>query len=100
MPADLAVLSGHIIRNYQAYYDYFSVREITHNRLKMRNPNRLLWLDAAVGGLMVTNSAGKGHTLVASAKRQSVSGERRMLAIVMGLSSEQASTQEGIRLLN
>ena len=99
-PADLAVLSGHIIRNYQAYYDYFSVREITHNRIKMRNPNRLLWLDAAVDGLMATNSAGEGHTLVASAKRQSVSGERRMLAIVTGLSSEQASAQEGLKLLN
>ena len=64
-PADLAILSRHIIRNYQAYYDYFSVREITHNRIRMRNPNRLLWLDAAVDGLMATNHAGEGHTLVA-----------------------------------
>ena len=99
-PADLAVLSMYIIRNYQAYYDYFSIREITHNRIRMRNPNRLLWLDAAVDGLMATNSAGEGHTLVASAKRQSVSGERRMLAIVTGLSSDQVCAQEGLKLLN
>lgn len=99
-PADLAILSRHIIRNYQAYYDYFSVREITHNRIRMRNPNRLLWLDAAVDGLMATNHAGEGHTLVASAKRQSVSGERRMLAIVTGLSSDQVCAQESLKLLN
>lgn len=99
-PADLAILSMHIIRHYQAYYDYFSVREITHNRIRMRNPNRLLWLDAAVDGLMATNSSGEGHTLVVSAKRQSVSGERRMLAIVTGVSSAQICAQEGLKLLN
>ena len=99
-PADLAVLSMYIIRNYQAYYDYFSVREITHNRIRMRNPNRLLWLDAAVDGLMATKSSGEGYTLVASAKRQSVSGERRMLAIVTGLSSDQVCAQESLKLLN
>ena len=66
----------------------------------MRNPNRLLWLDAAVDGLMATNHAGEGHTLVASAKRQSVSGERRMLAIVTGLSSDQVCAQESLKLLN
>lgn len=98
--ADLAVLAANVIRKYPAYYFNFSVRELTYNSIRMRNPNRLLWLDPAVDGLMATNGSGQSYMLVASARRHSALGERRLLSIVSGAVSDQARTQESLKLLN
>ena len=98
--ADLAVLAANVIREYPAYYFNFSVRELTYNSIRMRNPNRLLWLDPAVDGLMATNGSGQSYMLVASARRHSALGERRLLSIVSGAVSDQARTQESLKLLN
>ncbi|WAV98986.1 D-alanyl-D-alanine carboxypeptidase [Oxalobacter aliiformigenes] len=98
--ADLAVLAANVIREYPAYYFNFSVRELTYNSIRMRNPNRLLWLDPAVDGLMATNGSGQSYVLVASARRNSALGERRLLSIVSGAVSDQARTQESLKLLN
>lgn len=98
--SDLAVLARGLIRDYSVYYFSFSVRELSYNRIRMRNPNRLLWLDSAVDGLIATNSSGQSFTLVASAKRKSVLGERRLLSIVSGAASDQACTRESLKLLN
>lgn len=97
--SDLAILATNIIRDYPVYYFSFSVKELAHNGIRMRNPNRLLWLDSAVDGLIATNGSGQS-TLVASAKRNSTSGERRLLSIVSGAASDQVRTQESQRLLN
>ncbi len=98
--SDLAILARGLIRDYSVYYFSFSVRELSYNRIRMRNPNRLLWLDSAVDGLIATNSSGQSFTLVASAKRKSVLGERRLLSIVSGAASDQACTRESLKLLN
>ena len=98
--SDLAVLAANVIREYPAYYFNFSVRELTYNSIRMRNPNRLLWLDPAVDGLMATNGSGQSYMLVASARRHSALGERRLLSIVSGAVSDQARTQESLKLLN
>lgn len=98
--ADLAVLAANVIREYPTYYFNFSVRELTYNSIRMRNPNRLLWLDPAVDGLMATNGSGQSYMLVASARRHSALGERRLLSIVSGAVSDQARTQESLKLLN
>ncbi len=98
--SDLAILATCLIRDYPDYYFSFSVRESFYNRIRMRNPNRLLWLDSAVDGLIATNSSGQSFILVASAKRKSILGERRLLSIVSGAASDQACTRESLKLLN
>ncbi len=97
-PNDLSVLAVNLMRDYPDYYSGFSTREFTYNKITQRNPNRLLWIDSTVDGLVA--SAGVRDSMVVSARRDSVLGERRMLSIVVGAVSDQARAQESLKLLN
>ena len=97
-PNDLSVLAVNLMRDYPDYYSGFSTREFTYNKITQRNPNRLLWVDSTVDGLVA--SAGVRDSMVVSARRDSVLGERRMLSIVVGAVSDQARAQESLKLLN
>lgn len=97
-PDDLSVLAVSLIRDYPDYYSNFSTREFTYNKITQRNPNRLLWVDSAVDGLVT--SASVKDNMVVSARRDSVLGERRMLSIVVGAVSDQVRAQESLKLLN
>lgn len=97
-PNDLSVLAVNLIRDYPDYYSCFSTREFTHNKITQRNPNRLLWVDSTVDGLVTPASV--RDSMVVSARRDSVLGERRMLSIVVGAVSDQARAQESLKLLN
>ncbi|EEO28641.1 D-alanyl-D-alanine carboxypeptidase family protein [Oxalobacter paraformigenes] len=99
-PSDMAVLALGVMRDFSDYSSFFSTKEFSYNGIRMRNGNRLLWLDGAVDGLFATNSPEESYTLLASAKRDSVLGERRMLSIVTGAVSDQARMQESLKLLN
>ncbi|MDR1311306.1 MAG: D-alanyl-D-alanine carboxypeptidase [Burkholderiaceae bacterium] len=96
---DLSLLAMNLIRDYPDSYKIYSLREFTYNRVRQRNRNRLLWLDTTVDGITATSGAGE-YSLIASAKRESATGERRMLAIIADANSEQTQTQEGLKLLN
>ena len=97
-PNDLSVLAVNLIRDYPDYYSCFSTREFTYNKITQRNPNRLLWVDSTVDGLVAPASV--RDSMVVSARRDSVLGERRMLSIVVGAVSDQARAQESLKLLN
>lgn len=97
-PDDLSVLAVSLIRDYPDYYSNFSTREFTYNKITQRNPNRLLWVDSTVDGLVT--SASVKDNMVVSARRDSVLGERRMLSIVVGAVSNQVRAQESLKLLN
>ncbi len=99
-PSDMSVLAVSLMRDFSDHYPRFSEKEFSYNQVRMRNENRLLWLDGTVDGLLATNSPGEAYTLVASAKRDSILGERRMLSIVTGAVSDQARMQESLKLLN
>ena len=98
IPNDLSVLAVSLIREYPDYYSSFSTREFTYNKISQRNPNRLLWVDSTVDGLVT--SASVRDSMVVSARRDSVLGERRMLSVVVGAVSDQARAQESLKLLN
>lgn len=97
---DLSLLAANLIRDYPDLYKIYSVREFTYNRVRQRNRNRLLWLDPTVDGMKTGHTESGGYSLISSAKRESATGERRMLAVLIGASSDQMRAQESLRLLN
>ena len=98
---DLSILALHEIVDYPEFYKIDSVKEFTYNKITQQNRNRLLWLDPTVDGLKTGHTEGAGFCIIASAKRPNgKSGERRLIAVVLGTASDQARSQESQKLLN
>jgi D-alanyl-D-alanine carboxypeptidase (penicillin-binding protein 5/6) len=98
---DLSILALHEIVDYPEFYKIDSVKEFTYNKITQQNRNRLLWLDPTVDGLKTGHTEGAGFCMIASAKRPNgKSGERRLIAVVLGTASDQARSQESQKLLN
>jgi D-alanyl-D-alanine carboxypeptidase (penicillin-binding protein 5/6) len=94
---DLATLAAALIRDFpEEYAKYYSIKEYRYNNITQPNRNRLLWLDPTVDGVKTGSTDAAGFCLIASSKR----GERRLLSVVLGASSESARAQESLRLLN
>ena len=92
---DIAIISQALIKNYEAYYPWFSVREMTHNNITQANRNRLLdranWID----GLKTGYTEIAGYCLAASGKQ----GETRFIAVVTGSDSDKLRNQATFSLL-
>ena len=98
---DLSILALHEIVDYPDFYKIDSVKEFTYNKITQQNRNRLLWLDPTVDGLKTGHTDAAGFCMIASAKRPNgKSGDRRLIAVVLGTSSDQARAQESQKLLN
>jgi D-alanyl-D-alanine carboxypeptidase (penicillin-binding protein 5/6) len=94
---DLATLASALIRDFpDEYARYYSIREYRYNNITQTNRNRLLWQDPTIDGVKTGSTEAAGFCLIASAKR----GERRLLSVVMGTSSEAARAQESLKILN
>ena len=98
--SDLAVLARHEIQDYPEFYKIDSVKSFTYNKITQQNRNRLLWLDPTVDGLKTGHTEAAGFCMIASAHRPNGAGERRLISVVVGTSSDQARTQESQKLLN
>ncbi len=98
---DLSVLAQHEIVDFPEFYKIDSVKEFTYNKITQQNRNRLLWLDPTVDGLKTGHTDGAGFCMIASAKRPNgKSGERRLISVVLGTTSDQSRSQESQKLLN
>ncbi|HKW81381.1 MAG TPA: D-alanyl-D-alanine carboxypeptidase family protein [Casimicrobiaceae bacterium] len=93
---DLALLAEALIRDFPQHYALYSIKEYRYNNITQPNRNRLLWTDPYVDGIKTGNTDAAGYCLIASAKR----GQRRLLSVVLGASSESARAIEAQRLLN
>jgi D-alanyl-D-alanine carboxypeptidase (penicillin-binding protein 5/6) len=94
---DLQLLAAALIRDHpEAYAQYYSQREFHYNGITQVNRNRLLWLDPTVDGVKTGFTEAAGYCLIASSKR----GERRLLSVLLGSTSELTRAQESQRLLN
>jgi len=94
---DLEILAAALIRDFpEAYAQYYSQKEFRYNGITQVNRNRLLWLDPSVDGMKTGFTEAAGYCLVASSKR----GERRLLSVLLGSTSESTRVQESQRLLN
>ncbi len=96
-PHDVYLLAAALIRDFPAEYArYYSQREFRYNNITQPNRNRLLWLDPSVDGMKTGYTEAAGYCLVSSARRDG----RRVLAVLIGSSSESARAQESLKLLN
>jgi D-alanyl-D-alanine carboxypeptidase (penicillin-binding protein 5/6) len=93
---DLAKLVSALIRDYPEYYAIYSNKEYTYNKITQPNRNRLLWLDQTVDGVKTGHTASAGYCLISSAQR----GPRRLISVVLGTDSDNARTQESLKVLN
>ncbi len=93
---DLLRLAVHVIRDYPEFLPLFALHEYTYAGVTQRNRNELLFRDPHVDGLKTGHTESAGFCLIATARRD----ERRMMAIVMGASSELARAIEAQKLLN
>jgi serine-type D-Ala-D-Ala carboxypeptidase (penicillin-binding protein 5/6) len=94
--ADMAKVAAALIRDYPEYYPLYSQKEFRYNNITQPNRNRLLWSDPHVDGMKTGHTDAAGWCLVATAQR----GDRRVLAVVLGASSDAARASEAQKLLN
>jgi len=93
---DLALLGRALIRDYPETYAYNKIKEFTVGPITQRNRNLLLWRDSSVDGIKTGHTSAAGYCLMASAKR----GDQRLVAVVMGDTSENQRAVDAQALLN
>ena len=102
---DLALLSTRLLRDFPEYMHYYSIKKYRYQGTPVSNDtnrNQLLFRDPTVDGLKTGHTSAAGYCMVTTAKRDfpNLSGGRRVLAIVLGASSENARANESQKLLN
>jgi D-alanyl-D-alanine carboxypeptidase (penicillin-binding protein 5/6) len=93
---DLALLGRALIRDFPEAYSYNKIKEFTVGPITQPNRNLLLWRDPSVDGIKTGHTSSAGYCLMASAKR----GDQRLIAVVMGDSSENQRAVDSQALLN
>lgn len=95
--SDLAIIAKALIVDFPLdYRRLYSKKEYTYNKITQRNRNRLLWLDPNVDGVKTGHTKAADYCLVSSAKRDGT----RLIAVVLGATSEAMRASESQRLLN
>ncbi|MDU0112722.1 serine hydrolase [Psychrosphaera aquimarina] len=94
---DMATLGAALIRDVPEEYALYKEKDFTFNNISQLNRNSLLWdKTLAVDGIKTGHTAAAGYSLVSSATK----GSMRLVAVVMGTSSERARSKESKKLLN
>ena len=101
---DLSILATRILQDFPEYLHYYSIRKYRYEGTPTANDtnrNMLLFRDPTVDGLKTGHTDAAGYGLIATAKRDfpNLQG-RRLLAIVLGASSDVARANEAQKLLN
>ena len=101
---DLSVLSTRLIQEFPEYLAFYSIKKYRYEGTPVANDtnrNMLLFRDPTVDGLKTGHTDAAGYCLIATAKRDFPNlGNRRLLAIVLGSTSETARANEAQKLLN
>jgi D-alanyl-D-alanine carboxypeptidase (penicillin-binding protein 5/6) len=92
---DLAQLARALTRDFPEDYKLFSEKSFTYNNIHQNNRNRLLWHYQYADGLKTGHTDDAGYCLVASASKDGM----RLISVIMGAPSDQARTEDSIRLL-
>ena len=105
---DLAVLANRLMQDFPQYVPFYAIQKYRLEgspKSNDTNRNMLLFRNAAqtgfvVDGLKTGHTDAAGYCLVATSKRADpVVGERRLLSIVLGTTSETARANESEKLL-
>lgn len=106
---DLATLATRLMADFPEYVTYYSIQRYRYPgtpEANDRNRNVLLFRDPSVDGLKTGHTDAAGYCLVATARREVPSlgtgadGQRRLLSVVLGASSENVRAAESQKLLN
>lgn len=101
---DLSVLATRLLRDFPEYTHYYAIKKYRYAGTPTANDtnrNMLLFRDPTVDGLKTGHTQAAGYCLIATAKRDFPNlGGRRVLAVVLGASSETARANEAQKLLN
>lgn len=94
---DLALLGRALIHDYPETYAYNKIKEFKVGAMNPQpNRNLLLWRDGSVDGIKTGHHSGAGYCLMSSAQR----GDQRLIAVVMGSTSEKQRADDNLALLN
>ena len=92
---DLAELARYLIEEFPEYYHYFSEPEMEWNGINQANRNSLVEMGIGVDGLKTGHTEAAGYGSVTSTDQ----GDRRLIAVVHGLTSMRERTEEARKLL-
>ncbi|WP_434341559.1 serine hydrolase [Motilimonas cestriensis] len=96
-PMDMAILAKALIRDVPEEYAIYKEQSFSFNNITQYNRNSLLWDKSLnVDGIKTGHTSDAGYSLVSSATKDGM----RLIAVVMGTSSEQARKEESKKLLN
>ena len=93
---DMALIARAYLQTHPQAIQYHKIKEFTHENIRQKNRNGLLWRDPTVDGLKTGHTENAGYHLLATAKR----GDQRFIAVVMEAKSEAIREREALRLLN
>jgi serine-type D-Ala-D-Ala carboxypeptidase (penicillin-binding protein 5/6) len=106
---DLATLATRLMRDFPEFVPYYAIQRYRYAGTPATNDsnrNLLLFRDPSVDGLKTGHTDAAGYCLVATARRPvpalgaGAQGQRRLLSVLLGASSENARAAESQRLLN
>jgi D-alanyl-D-alanine carboxypeptidase (penicillin-binding protein 5/6) len=92
---DLAELGRYLIEEFPEYYHYFSEPDMEWNGINQANRNSLVEMGIGVDGLKTGHTEAAGYGSVTSTAQ----GDRRLIAVVHGLTSMRERTEEARKLL-
>jgi D-alanyl-D-alanine carboxypeptidase (penicillin-binding protein 5/6) len=93
---DLARLAEALARDFSAFLPLYALRSFSYNGITQPNRNVLLGRDPRVDGLKTGHTENAGYCMIATAR----SGDRHLLAVVMGAASESVRALQAQKLLN
>lgn len=93
---DLVFLANRLITKFPQYYPYFSEKKFTWDNITQDNRNPLLSLGIGADGLKTGHTEEAGYGLVGSATQ----GDRRIIFMITGLTSQAERAQEAERITN
>jgi serine-type D-Ala-D-Ala carboxypeptidase (penicillin-binding protein 5/6) len=106
---DLATLATRLMHDFPVYVGYYAIQHYRYPGTPAANDtnrNLLLFRDPSVDGLKTGHTDAAGYCLVATARRpvaglgEGPAGQRRLLSVLLGASSENVRAAESQKLLN
>jgi serine-type D-Ala-D-Ala carboxypeptidase (penicillin-binding protein 5/6) len=92
---DLATLTVSLVNDFPEHYKVYAEKTFTYNNISQRNRNKLLFRDNTVDGVKTGHTEAAGYCLVSSSERDGM----RLVAVVMGATSEETRATESQKLL-
>ncbi len=93
---DIVRVARALIQEFPEYYQWYSEKQFTYNKITQYNRNKLLWRDESVDGLKTGHTDSAGYCLVTSGERDGM----RLISVVLGTKSEEARADASQSLLN